>query len=69
MARTTKADLLDAIDRWEADPNGTQTCDLLCWVSDVLDLPNREFSADQMRAFVEASYDANGRRTRRKVRA
>ena len=50
----TKADLLAMIERWEADPDGVDTCDLLRTVYDLLPgQPDGEFSAVLIRMMIE----------------
>ena len=54
MAEPTKFEMLEAIDEWEADPDGVETCDLLCWVADCLDLDEGEYGPEKLRELIDA---------------
>lgn len=52
----TASDLHRMVDRWEADPDGVLTCDLLCAVLDALPgQPEGEFSPDEIRDMIDAA--------------
>lgn len=48
----SKADALRAIKAYEANPDGVDTCDLLCDVADWLDLPEGEYHVDELREMI-----------------
>ena len=51
-----KAELIEAVDAYEEDPDGVQTCDLLCWVLDQLPgQPEGEYTAEQIREMIDDS--------------
>jgi hypothetical protein len=53
-----KSELFAMVDRYEADPDGSDTCDLLCQVLDSLpDQPEGEFTPDEVRELIAAIDD------------
>lgn len=55
MSDQEKSELLADIDAYCDDPNGTQTCDLLCGVADALGLDGSEYTPDELREIIENS--------------
>lgn len=52
----TKIELRQMVDRYEADPNSEETCDLLCSVCDALPgQPDGEYSVDEIRQMIDES--------------
>lgn len=52
----TKSELYAMLERYEADTNGFESCDLLCDICDALPgQPEGEFSVEQIRQMIEES--------------